>query len=130
MMNWLFRNCRKSEANSVSLRSCLVSLCDFYLPTQNRPLQKCTIVILKLEQTVVLLLKWASLVCSFLCVHLEIKYFETKTFLVAISDTVESMLSDYDILSLSSIQQHSLKKRDLQPETHVERLLSFSALQR
>ncbi|KAM6139195.1 disintegrin and metalloproteinase domain-containing protein 17 isoform 2-T2 [Phoenicopterus ruber ruber] len=45
-------------------------------------------------------------------------------------DTVESMLSDYDILSQSSIQQHSLKKRDLQPETHVERLLSFSALQR
>ncbi|XP_030345416.1 disintegrin and metalloproteinase domain-containing protein 17 isoform X4 [Strigops habroptila] len=44
--------------------------------------------------------------------------------------TVESMLSDYDILSQSSIQQHSLKKRDLQPETHVERLLSFSALQR
>ncbi|XP_025943597.1 disintegrin and metalloproteinase domain-containing protein 17 isoform X2 [Apteryx rowi] len=45
-------------------------------------------------------------------------------------DTVESMLSDYDILSQSSIQQHSLKKRDLQPETHVERLLSFSALKR
>ncbi|NXE21469.1 ADA17 protein, partial [Ardeotis kori] len=45
-------------------------------------------------------------------------------------DTVESMLSNYDILSQSSIQQHSLKKRDLQPETHVERLLSFSALQR
>ncbi|NXN94270.1 ADA17 protein, partial [Rhinopomastus cyanomelas] len=45
-------------------------------------------------------------------------------------DAVESMLSDYDILSQSSIQQHSLKKRDLQPETHIERLLSFSALQR
>ncbi|KAK2533917.1 Adam17 [Columba guinea] len=45
-------------------------------------------------------------------------------------DAVESMLSNYDILSQSSIQQHSLKKRDLQPETHVERLLSFSALQR
>ncbi|KFQ61845.1 Disintegrin and metalloproteinase domain-containing protein 17, partial [Pelecanus crispus] len=45
-------------------------------------------------------------------------------------DTVESMLSDYDILSQSSIQQHSLRKRDLQPETHVERLFSFSALQR
>lgn len=78
----------------------------------------------------VLLLKWESLVCSFLCVHLKIKSFESKTFLVGLSDTVESMLSDYDILSLSNIQQHSLKKRDLQPETHVERLLSFSALQR
>jgi len=49
---------------------------------------------------------------------------------VFLPDAVESMLSNYDILSQSSIQQHSLKKRDLQPETHVERLLSFSALQR
>ncbi|XP_009874388.1 PREDICTED: disintegrin and metalloproteinase domain-containing protein 17-like, partial [Apaloderma vittatum] len=45
-------------------------------------------------------------------------------------NAVDSMLSDYDILSQSSIQQHSLRKRDLQPETHIERILSFSALQR
>ncbi|XP_054239588.1 disintegrin and metalloproteinase domain-containing protein 17 [Indicator indicator] len=45
-------------------------------------------------------------------------------------EAVEAMLSDYDILSQASIQQHSLRKRDLQPETHIERLLSFSALQR
>uniref|UniRef100_A0A8D0G565 Uncharacterized protein n=1 Tax=Sphenodon punctatus TaxID=8508 RepID=A0A8D0G565_SPHPU len=30
----------------------------------------------------------------------------------------------------SNIQQHSLRKRDLQPESHIERLQSFSALQR
>ncbi|XP_068011435.1 disintegrin and metalloproteinase domain-containing protein 17 isoform X1 [Melanerpes formicivorus] len=43
---------------------------------------------------------------------------------------VEAMLSDYNILSPASIQQHSLRRRALQPETHIERLLSFSALQR
>nr|XP_048701426.1 disintegrin and metalloproteinase domain-containing protein 17 [Caretta caretta] len=45
-------------------------------------------------------------------------------------ERLESVLSDYDILSLSNIQQHSLRKRDLQPESHIERLLSFSALRR
>ncbi|KAI2522374.1 ADAM metallopeptidase domain 17 [Homo sapiens] len=40
------------------------------------------------------------------------------------------MLSDYDILSLSNIQQHSVRKRDLQTSTHVETLLTFSALKR
>ncbi|KAJ6654056.1 hypothetical protein lerEdw1_007482 [Lerista edwardsae] len=45
-------------------------------------------------------------------------------------ERLESVLSDYDILSVSSIQQHSLRRRDLQPESHVERLLSFSALHR
>lgn len=77
----------------------------------------------------VLLSKLEALFCWFMCVFVK-ESLETKTFLVALPDTVESMLSDYDILSQSSIQQHSLKKRDLQPETHVERLLSFSALQR
>lgn len=45
-------------------------------------------------------------------------------------ERLESVLSDYDILSVSNIQQHSLRRRDLQPESHVERLLSFSALHR
>ncbi|XP_062981218.1 disintegrin and metalloproteinase domain-containing protein 17 [Elgaria multicarinata webbii] len=45
-------------------------------------------------------------------------------------ERLESVLSDYDILSLSNIQQHSVRKRDLQPESHVERFLSFSALHR
>ncbi|XP_028906446.1 disintegrin and metalloproteinase domain-containing protein 17 [Ornithorhynchus anatinus] len=45
-------------------------------------------------------------------------------------DKLDSMLSDYDILSLSNIQQHSLRKRDLQAQSHRERLLSFSALHR
>ncbi|XP_020848276.1 disintegrin and metalloproteinase domain-containing protein 17 isoform X4 [Phascolarctos cinereus] len=46
------------------------------------------------------------------------------------NEKLDSMLSDYDILSLSNIQQHSLRKRDLQTASHLERLLTFSALHR
>uniref|UniRef100_A0ACB8GF20 Disintegrin and metalloproteinase domain-containing protein 17 n=1 Tax=Sphaerodactylus townsendi TaxID=933632 RepID=A0ACB8GF20_9SAUR len=46
------------------------------------------------------------------------------------AESLGSVLSDYDILSVSSIQQHSVRRRDLQPESHIERLLSFSALHR
>ncbi|KAM9070711.1 disintegrin and metalloproteinase domain-containing protein 17 [Sarcophilus harrisii] len=46
------------------------------------------------------------------------------------NEKLDSMLSDYDILSLSNIQQHSLRKRDLQTASHLERLLTFSALNR
>uniref|UniRef100_A0A670J0M4 ADAM metallopeptidase domain 17 n=1 Tax=Podarcis muralis TaxID=64176 RepID=A0A670J0M4_PODMU len=45
-------------------------------------------------------------------------------------ENLESVLSDYDILSVSNIQQHSVRKRDLQPESHIEKLISFSALHR
>uniref|UniRef100_A0A6J0TXB9 Disintegrin and metalloproteinase domain-containing protein 17 n=1 Tax=Pogona vitticeps TaxID=103695 RepID=A0A6J0TXB9_9SAUR len=45
-------------------------------------------------------------------------------------ERLDSVLSDYDIVSVSNIQQHSLRRRDLQPESHIERLLSFSALHR
>ncbi|XP_070589067.1 disintegrin and metalloproteinase domain-containing protein 17 [Erythrolamprus reginae] len=41
-----------------------------------------------------------------------------------------SVLSDYDILSVSNIQQHSVRRRDLQPASHIEKLVSFSALHR
>ncbi|KAM3856888.1 disintegrin and metalloproteinase domain-containing protein 17 isoform 2-T2 [Vipera latastei] len=45
-------------------------------------------------------------------------------------ERLESVLSDYDILSVSNIQQHSVRRRDLQPESHIEKLISFSALHR
>lgn len=45
-------------------------------------------------------------------------------------EKLDSLLSDYDILSLSNIQQHSIRKRDLQSATHLETLLTFSALKR
>ncbi|KAK6488482.1 disintegrin and metalloproteinase domain-containing protein 17 isoform X1 [Huso huso] len=43
---------------------------------------------------------------------------------------LSSVLSDYDVISLASVRQHSVRKRDLQPESHIERLLSFTALNR
>ncbi|MEE6476785.1 hypothetical protein FKM82_011217 [Ascaphus truei] len=43
---------------------------------------------------------------------------------------LDPMLSDYDIISVSGIQQHSLRKRDLQVESQLERMLSFTALHR
>ncbi|KAM4633073.1 disintegrin and metalloproteinase domain-containing protein 17 [Polymixia lowei] len=44
--------------------------------------------------------------------------------------SLSSMLSDFEVLSLSSLQAHSVRRRDVQTQMHVERLLSFSALQR
>ncbi|XP_036398260.1 disintegrin and metalloproteinase domain-containing protein 17-like isoform X2 [Megalops cyprinoides] len=45
-------------------------------------------------------------------------------------DTIRSMLSDFEVLPVSSLLQHSLRKRDVQAQTHAERLLSFTALNR
>uniref|UniRef100_UPI0037E785BF disintegrin and metalloproteinase domain-containing protein 17 isoform X3 n=1 Tax=Semicossyphus pulcher TaxID=241346 RepID=UPI0037E785BF len=44
--------------------------------------------------------------------------------------SLRSMLNDFDVLPVSSLQTHSVRRRDLQTETHVEKLLSFNALQR
>uniref|UniRef100_A0A667YKJ0 ADAM metallopeptidase domain 17 n=1 Tax=Myripristis murdjan TaxID=586833 RepID=A0A667YKJ0_9TELE len=46
------------------------------------------------------------------------------------SASLSSMLQDFDVLPLSSLQAHSVRRRDVQTQSHVERLLSFSALQR
>lgn len=53
-----------------------------------------------------------------------------KLFTMTLSDQLSSLLSDFDVLQLSSLQQHSVRKRDVQSQTHAERLLSFTALQR
>ncbi|MCI4389515.1 hypothetical protein PGIGA_G00099010 [Pangasianodon gigas] len=45
-------------------------------------------------------------------------------------DHLRSLLSDFDVLKLSSLQQHSVRKRDVQSHTHAERLLTFTALHR
>uniref|UniRef100_A0A4W5MLF2 ADAM metallopeptidase domain 17 n=1 Tax=Hucho hucho TaxID=62062 RepID=A0A4W5MLF2_9TELE len=47
-----------------------------------------------------------------------------------ISDVLSSMLSDFEVLPLASLQTHSVRRRDLQTQTHVERHLSFTALHR
>ncbi|KAI1895889.1 hypothetical protein AGOR_G00111400 [Albula goreensis] len=44
--------------------------------------------------------------------------------------TLRSMLSDFEVLPLSHLVQHSLRKRDVQTQSHAERLLSFTALNR
>ncbi|KAF7231091.1 disintegrin and metalloproteinase domain-containing protein 17 [Nothobranchius furzeri] len=43
---------------------------------------------------------------------------------------LRSMLDDFEVLPFSSLQTHSVRRRDVQTEAHVEKLLSFSALQR
>ncbi|KAK5852514.1 hypothetical protein PBY51_006368 [Eleginops maclovinus] len=40
------------------------------------------------------------------------------------------MLEDFDVLPLSALQTHSVRRRDLQTLTHLEKLVSFNALQR
>ncbi|XP_032877501.1 disintegrin and metalloproteinase domain-containing protein 17 isoform X1 [Amblyraja radiata] len=46
------------------------------------------------------------------------------------SDVLDGLLTDYDILSLSDIRQHTLRKRDTEPQTHLEQSVQFSALNR
>lgn len=45
-------------------------------------------------------------------------------------DHLRSLLSEFDVLNLSTLQQHSVRKRHVQSNTHAERLLTFTALQR
>nr|XP_055028032.1 disintegrin and metalloproteinase domain-containing protein 17a isoform X3 [Misgurnus anguillicaudatus] len=45
-------------------------------------------------------------------------------------DTLSSLLSDFEVLPASSLHLHSLKKRDVDPQSHVDRLVSFTALER
>uniref|UniRef100_A0A3Q1HPQ6 ADAM metallopeptidase domain 17a n=1 Tax=Acanthochromis polyacanthus TaxID=80966 RepID=A0A3Q1HPQ6_9TELE len=40
------------------------------------------------------------------------------------------MLSDFEVLPLSGLQLHSVRKRDVHTQSHLERLVSFRALQR
>ncbi|XP_053701531.1 disintegrin and metalloproteinase domain-containing protein 17a isoform X2 [Synchiropus splendidus] len=43
---------------------------------------------------------------------------------------LNNILSDYEVLPLSGIQQHSVRKRDVNTQSHLERLVSFRALHR
>ncbi|XP_037342179.2 disintegrin and metalloproteinase domain-containing protein 17a isoform X2 [Pungitius pungitius] len=45
-------------------------------------------------------------------------------------DALSSILSDFEVLPLSGLQLHSVRKRDVQTRSHVERLVSFRALHR
>ncbi|KAM8913270.1 disintegrin and metalloproteinase domain-containing protein 17a isoform 2-T2 [Spinachia spinachia] len=45
-------------------------------------------------------------------------------------DALSSILSDFEVLPLSGLQLHSVRKRDVQTRSHLERLVSFRALHR
>nr|XP_046267975.1 disintegrin and metalloproteinase domain-containing protein 17a [Scatophagus argus] len=45
-------------------------------------------------------------------------------------DALNSILSDFEVLPPSSVQLHSVRKRDVHTHSHLERLVSFTALQR
>uniref|UniRef100_A0A8C1J8V6 ADAM metallopeptidase domain 17a n=1 Tax=Cyprinus carpio TaxID=7962 RepID=A0A8C1J8V6_CYPCA len=45
-------------------------------------------------------------------------------------DALSSILTDFDVVPASDLQLHSVRKRDVDARSHVERLVSFTALQR
>ncbi|XP_048861066.1 disintegrin and metalloproteinase domain-containing protein 17a isoform X2 [Brienomyrus brachyistius] len=45
-------------------------------------------------------------------------------------DALHDMLTDFEVLPVSSLRQHSVRKRDVTAESQVERLFSFTALNR
>ncbi|XP_062296982.1 disintegrin and metalloproteinase domain-containing protein 17a isoform X2 [Scomber scombrus] len=45
-------------------------------------------------------------------------------------DGLSSILSDFEVLPVSSLQLHSVRKRDAHTQSHLERLVSFTALHR
>lgn len=45
-------------------------------------------------------------------------------------DALNSVLSDFEVLPLSRLQMHSVRKRDVHTHSHLERLVSFTALHR
>ncbi|XP_059209204.1 disintegrin and metalloproteinase domain-containing protein 17a isoform X2 [Centropristis striata] len=45
-------------------------------------------------------------------------------------DGLSSILSDFEVLPLSDLQLHSVRKRDVHTQSHLERLVSFRALHR
>lgn len=45
-------------------------------------------------------------------------------------DALHSILSDFEVLPLSRLQMHSVRRRDVHTHSHLERLVSFTALHR
>lgn len=45
-------------------------------------------------------------------------------------DALSSLLSDFEVVPASGLQLHSVRKREVDARSHVERLVSFTALQR
>uniref|UniRef100_A0A674B617 ADAM metallopeptidase domain 17a n=1 Tax=Salmo trutta TaxID=8032 RepID=A0A674B617_SALTR len=47
-----------------------------------------------------------------------------------LSEALSSLLADFEVLPVSGLQHHSVRKRDVHTQSHLERLISFSALKR
>uniref|UniRef100_A0A674B4P5 ADAM metallopeptidase domain 17a n=1 Tax=Salmo trutta TaxID=8032 RepID=A0A674B4P5_SALTR len=45
-------------------------------------------------------------------------------------EALSSLLADFEVLPVSGLQHHSVRKRDVHTQSHLERLISFSALKR
>uniref|UniRef100_A0A8C2BNG8 ADAM metallopeptidase domain 17a n=1 Tax=Cyprinus carpio TaxID=7962 RepID=A0A8C2BNG8_CYPCA len=64
----------------------------------------------------------------------QLKYFRSfiyiKIYALLHPDALNSILSDFDVVPASDLQLHSVGKRDVDARSHVERLVSFTALQR
>lgn len=48
----------------------------------------------------------------------------------SLPDVLNSILSDYEVLPLSGLQMHSVRKREIHTQSQLERLVSFTALGR
>uniref|UniRef100_A0A8D3CQE4 ADAM metallopeptidase domain 17a n=1 Tax=Scophthalmus maximus TaxID=52904 RepID=A0A8D3CQE4_SCOMX len=57
-------------------------------------------------------------------------YTKLRPALVCLPDALSSVLSDFEVLPWSGLQLHSVRKRDVHTQSHLERLVSFSALHR
>uniref|UniRef100_A0A3B3Q715 Peptidase M12B propeptide domain-containing protein n=1 Tax=Paramormyrops kingsleyae TaxID=1676925 RepID=A0A3B3Q715_9TELE len=51
-------------------------------------------------------------------------------FLLAVDYGLHDMLADFEVLPVSSLRQHSIRRRDVTVDSQVERLFSFTALNR
>lgn len=45
-------------------------------------------------------------------------------------EPLNAVLSDYEVVPLSDLHLHSVRKRDVHTQSHLERLVSFRALHR
>uniref|UniRef100_A0A6Q2XE96 ADAM metallopeptidase domain 17b n=1 Tax=Esox lucius TaxID=8010 RepID=A0A6Q2XE96_ESOLU len=50
--------------------------------------------------------------------------------LCLLPEALSSLLTNFEVLPGASLRQHSVRKRDVDAESHLERLVSFSALER
>uniref|UniRef100_A0A665VPN3 Disintegrin and metalloproteinase domain-containing protein 17-like n=1 Tax=Echeneis naucrates TaxID=173247 RepID=A0A665VPN3_ECHNA len=55
---------------------------------------------------------------------------ENPEFGEQLSKLTRSVLSDFEVLPVSELKLHSVRKRDIHTQSHLERLISFSALHR